>query len=87
MKKPRVLLNKPIYVGMCILDLSKYLMYNFHYNFIKEKYRDRAKLLFTDTDSLCYQIFTDDVYEDFDKYRDQFDNSDYNEFFKILFWY
>ena len=85
MKKPRVLLNKPIYVGMCILDLSKYLMYNFHYNFIKKKYGDRAKLLFTDTDSLCYQIFTDDVYEDFDQHRDEFDNSDYSKSSKYYF--
>ena len=85
MKKPVILLNKPIYVGMCILDLSKYLMYNFHYNFIKKKYGDRAKLLFTDTDSLCYQIFTDDVYEDFDQYRDEFDNSDYSKSSKYYF--
>ena len=85
MKKPVILLNKPIYVGMCILDLSKYLMYNFHYNFIKKKYGDRAKLLFTDTDSLCYQIFTDDVYEDFDQHRDEFDNSDYSKSSKYYF--
>ena len=85
MKKPVILLNKPIYVGMCILDLSKYLMYNFHYNFIKKKYGDNAKLLFTDTDSLCYQIFTDDVYEDFNQHRDEFDNSDYSKSSKYYF--
>ena len=79
MKKNFIKLDKPTYVGMCILDLSKVLMYDFHYNFIKVKYGDKAQLLFTDTDSLCYHIRTDDIYEDFDQYRDMFDNSDYNK--------
>ena len=64
---------------MCILDLSKTLMYDFHYNHIKEKYGDRAKLLFTDTDSLTYEIEADDVHEDFWNDKDKFDNSDYPE--------
>ena len=52
-------------------------MYDFHYNYIKEKYGDRAKLLFTDTDSLTYEIETEDVYQDFWNDKDKFDNSDY----------
>ena len=77
--KETLTLNRPAYVGMCILDLSKTLMYNFHYNYIKAKYGDKAKLLFTDTDSLTYEIETEDVYRDFWNDKDRFDNSDYPE--------
>ena len=62
--KVELTLNRPIYVGFAILDLSKMLMYHFHYNCIKRKYPD-SMLLFTDTDFLTYQIQTDDVYQDF----------------------
>ena len=55
-------LNKPIYVGFSDLKLTKYLMYDFHDNYVKRK--NDAKLLFTDTDSLVYEIETNDVYED-----------------------
>ena len=57
-------LNRPAYVGMCKLELSKTLMYDFHYNIIKPLYGENAKLLFTDTDSLMYEITTEDVYKD-----------------------
>ena len=57
-------LNWPICVGFAILDLLQTLMYDFHYNHIKQKYPD-STLLFTDADSLTYQIQTDSVYEDF----------------------
>ena len=73
MKKERLKLHKSSYVGMCILDLSKVKMYDFHYNYIKAKYNERAELLFTDTDSLCYHITTDDAYRDFYHDRELFD--------------
>ena len=84
-KLERLKLDKPSYVGMCILDLSKVVMYDFHYNFIKAKYGDRAILLFTDTDSFCYIIITDDVYEDLYQSKELFDNSDYDKSSKFYF--
>ena len=64
MKKLRIYFNKPVYLGQNILDISKTLMYDFHYNYIKNKYHDKAKLLMTDTDSLTYEIETKDFYRD-----------------------
>ena len=54
-------LDKPVYIGMCILELSKVLIYEFHYDFIKTKYDSKSKPLFTDTDSLMYEIKTEGV--------------------------
>ena len=80
MRKTSLLMNKPIYLGMCILDLSKIIMFDFHYNYIKSKYADKAKLLFTDTDSLMYEIETEDFYKDISgDVKDKFDTSDYPE--------
>ena len=80
MKKTSLLMNKPVYLGMCILDLSKTVMYDFHYNYIKQKYGNKAKLLFTDTDSLMYEIETEDFYKDISgDVKDRFDTSDYPE--------
>ncbi len=76
MEKTTVKLNKPIQIGMSILDLSKMLMYKFHYDYVKPKWGDRAMLLFTDTDSLCYEIKTDDFYEDINEW---YDTSNYDE--------
>ena len=73
--KPVLTLNKPIYVGFTVLELSKWLMYDFHYNFIKKHFD--AELLFTDTDSLMYEIKSEDVYEEFFKHKHLFDFSDY----------
>ena len=84
--KESLLLNKPSYVGMCILDLSKTLMYDFHYNYILKKYDyNDIKLLFTDTDSLCYHMKTEDAYKDFWKDKKLFDNSDYDPNNKFYF--
>ena len=77
--KETLLMNRPAFVGACTLDLSKTFMYDFHYNYIKCKYGDKAKLLFTDTDSLTYEIETPDAYADFFDNKDIFDNSDYNK--------
>ena len=75
--KETLKLDRPAYIGMCILDLSKTLMYDFHYNYIKKRYNNKAKLLFTDTDSLCYEIETQDIYEELWQDKSLFDNSDY----------
>ena len=80
MKKTEVYFNKPIYVGQAILDLSKTLMFDFHYNYIRKNYDNKAELLFTDTDSLMYLIQTDDVYHDVGKdIKKKFDTCDYPE--------
>ena len=69
---------KPIYVGFAVLDLSKLYMYTFHYETVKPMYGTDAKLLFTDTDSLCYELKTKDVVSDFARIADLLDTSDYS---------
>ena len=75
--KPVLTLDKPIYVGFSILDLSRLLMYEFHYNYMGVKYGINTKLLFTDTDSLVHEIKTYNVYEDFHEDKWLFDLSKY----------
>ena len=58
---------------MCILELSKVLMYEFHYDYIKNKYDNKSKLLFTDTDSSMYEIKTEDACEYFSNDKEMFD--------------
>ena len=75
--KPVLILNKPIYVEFTVLDLSKWLMYDFHYNFIKKNFS--AELLFTDTDSLTYEIKSEKVYKEFYKWKGLFGFSNYSK--------
>ena len=80
MKKTEVYFSKSIYVGQSILDLSKTLMFDFHYDYTQEKYNCAAELLFTDTDSLLYLINTGDFYKDISRdIKTKFDTSDYPE--------
>ena len=63
-KKTKVKMNRPVYIGMSILDISKTLMYEFWYDYVKPKYSDKAKLCHTDTDSFVINIFTEDFFKD-----------------------
>ena len=80
--KPVLIFNKPIYIGFTVLDLSKWKMQAFHYNFIKKKFN--AELLITDTDSLTYEIKSGNVYEEFFKWKDSFDFSNYSKDSRFL---
>ena len=75
--KHTVELNKPIYMGMSILDYSKIHMYSFYYDVLKPKYDNKIKLIYTDTDSYVIKIETDDLYEDFKEINEYMDFSDY----------
>jgi hypothetical protein len=77
--KTKVILNKPVYTGFCVLELSKLLMYSFHYNVTVSNYQERAKLLYTDTDSLLYRVNTNNLYSDIGGMLHEFDLSDYPE--------
>jgi len=77
MHKRRLVLDKPVYTGMTILENSKLLMYDFYYNHLKAKYRPRCELVYTDTDSLLLDIQTDDVYKDMKGHQWLYDTSNY----------
>ena len=80
-----VTLNKPIYTGAAVLELSKLLMLDFHYDFIKQQYPgNKSTLAFTDTDSLLYAIETDNVYADMRQHHEHFDLSNYPDDHQIF---
>ena len=80
MKKVEVKMNKPIYLGQAILDISKTLMYEFRYDYIKPKYKEKLRLCYTDTDSFAMYIKTEDFYKDIDGDVERwFDTSNYDE--------
>ena len=79
--KPVLTFNKPIYVGFTVFELSKWLMYNFHYNLTK---KNDAGLLLTDTESLTYEIKSEDIYEDSFKHKHLFYFSSYSEYSKFF---
>jgi hypothetical protein len=84
-QKMKVILNKPIYLGQNILDDSKALMSSFHYNFMMKKVdNENIKLLFTDTDSLCYHIKKQDIFEIIKGNKDEFDLSNYPKDHKLF---
>jgi hypothetical protein len=75
--KTKLTLNKPIYVGFSVLELSKHHMYDWYYNTLKKKYGENCTLLYTDTDSLLVDIKTKDAYKDMSEMKDEYDFSDY----------
>ena len=78
MKKTSVLMNKPVYLGLSILDLSKTVMYEFWYDYVKPKYDEKAKLCYIDTDSFIVHVKTDDIYKDITgDVEKNFDTSNY----------
>ena len=64
MRKTRMLMNKPVYLGLSVLDLSKTLMYEFWYDYVKLKYGENAKLCYMDKDSFIVHVKIDDIYKD-----------------------
>ena len=77
MHKDHILMNRPVYTGMCVLELSKIIMYDFYYNHLILKYGSNCKLLYTDTDSLLLEIKTEDVYKDMGENLDYYDTRDF----------
>ena len=87
MKKTSVKINKPLYLGISILDISKTLMYEFWYDYLKPKYNDKAKLCYMDTDSFALNIFIKNFFEDVNNDVERlFDTSNYDENDKIPFY-
>lgn len=79
MNKVLVTYDKPIYVGFCILDLAKTVMYEFFYDFLKPKYQNNISLLYMDTDSLILETFTENIYDDIKQHSSRFDFSNFSK--------
>ena len=80
MKKTKIKMNKPIYLGMSILDISKTLMYDFWYDYVRPKYKDKAKLCYMDTDNFVINTFTEDFFKDISNDVERwFDTSNFDE--------
>lgn len=78
LNKSKIVYDKPIYVGFVVLELSKNLMYDFHYDYMMPKYGENMSLLYTDTDSFIYNVYTDNFYEDIKQdLETKFDTSDF----------
>ena len=78
-QKPKLKLDKPIFIGMSILDLSKQHMYTFYYDVMKPKYGDNIRMVYTDTDSFVFHTRTDDIYQDLTEINDEMDFSGYDK--------
>ena len=77
-EKKHIILNKPVYLGLSLLELSKMLMYGFWYDIVKEKYSEKAKMCFMNTDSFTVYIKTDDIYKDIaEDVENRIDTSNY----------
>ena len=86
MKKTKLKMNQPVYLGMSILDINKTLMYKFWYDYFKQKYGDRAKLCYTDTDSFIIHIMTEDFFEEISNNVEVwYDTSNYDKNYKRPF--
>ena len=81
-QKPKLKLDKPIFIGMSILDLSKQHMYKFYYDVMKPKYGENIRMVYTDTDSFVFHTKTDDIYQDLKEINDEMDFSGYDKHHK-----
>ena len=83
-RKPKLKLDKPIFIGMSILDLSKQHMYKFYYDVMKPKYGDNIRMVYTDTDSFVFHTRTDDIYQDLQEINDEMDFSGYDKTINVM---